>query len=203
MNQSGPLLPLGVGVGFVGVIVGLVLLAVDLGIKQRSERVGPDVMIKSWLKALAAGRHGYAWACLSPTARDQTVRPPAIEPVITGQGSFSLANAEGMKGYAQTFANPGHGQIHLMNIKRVSVREESGDVATVEVQALFTSWPRWAAVIGAVGIVLVRIVGIIVYLVLFMTMRKRFEASFTKTLIRGSNGLWYIVDGDLLENERG
>jgi len=49
--------------------------------------------------------------------------------------------------------------------------------------------------------VAIRVIGAILFLVLYLALRKRHEVTFRKTLLRGKNGLWYVYTGDLFEEE--
>jgi hypothetical protein len=110
-----------------------------------------------------------------------------------------LRSPKDLKDYTQTFARPGNSQMRTMQIKRASLLREDGDVATVEVEATFTSWPQWAQIVSIVAFVLVRALGALLYLILFLSLRKTHNVIFQKALIRGSNGVWYVYSGDFLE----
>ncbi|MDC3962758.1 hypothetical protein [Polyangium jinanense] len=182
-------------------VLGGALLAVDLSIAPRSRVVGADVMLKSFLRAMAVGREGYAWSCLSPTARSQTVRQPSLGEFPVGPGDFSLATPTGVKDYASTFLRVGHGYIRNTKVKRASIVREDGDVAVVEIHAALQAWSQWANVIAALGVVVIRPWGALLFPVLYLALQKRHEITFRKTLLRGKNGLWYVYAGDLFENQ--
>jgi hypothetical protein len=188
---------------FVFVVLAVTLVIVDLTIVPRATVAPPDAMLKSYLKSLAMGREGYAWACLCPTAREGTVRTPVLGPVIVSPGEFVLEKPSNVKAYASSFLRVGGGQIRNVQIKRVSLVREDGDVAVVEVHAAFQSWPQWANIVAVVAFVINRVLGAILFLVLFLSLRKRHEATFRKTLLRASNGLWYVYTGDLFEADAG
>jgi hypothetical protein len=86
-----------------------------------------------------------------------------------------------------------------MQIKRAVLVREDGDVAVVEVTAFFQAWPQWAQFVSIIAFVIIRLLGAILFVVLFFALRKTYEVTFNKTLIRGSNGVWYVYSGDLLE----
>ncbi|TKD03519.1 hypothetical protein [Polyangium fumosum] len=182
-------------------ILAVALVAVDLTVVPRGTPARPEATLRSFLKAMTMGRQGYAWACLSPTARAQTVVPPILGEIPIGSGSFSLATPSGLKDWSSTFIRIGHGQIRSVQVKRVSIAREDGDVAEVEVHAIFQAWPQWANIVAAVAFVVIRLLGALLYLVLFLALRKRHEVTFRKTLLRGKNGLWYVYAGDFFENE--
>ncbi|MDI3286803.1 hypothetical protein [Polyangium sp. 15x6] len=182
-------------------VLGAALLAVDLSIAPRSRVVGPDVMLKSFIRAMAVGREGYAWTCLSPTARGQTVRQPFLGDFPVGPGDFSLATPTGVKDYASTFLRIGHGHIRSTKVKRASIVREDGDVAVVEVHVALQAWSQWANVIAALGVVVIRPWGALLFPVLYLALQKRHESTFRKTLLRGKNGLWYVYTGDFFENQ--
>jgi len=201
-NSSSRLEPAEIGLATITVVFALIavlLLVVDLRFLPRDKPASPEETLKHFFKAMTMGRLGYAWAALCPTAREQSVEPPALGPIPIGPGSFRLRQTSDLKDYTQTFARPGNGQMRTMQIKRATLLEEDGDVAVVEVTALFQAWPQWAQILSIIAFVIARIVGAILFLVLFFSLRKTHEVVFRKTLIRGSNGIWYVYSADLLE----
>jgi hypothetical protein len=186
-----------VGLVFGGLAVAL--LVIDLKMTPRDQPVPPVKTLQHFFKAIALGRLGYAWSALCPTARDQSVEPPVLGEIPIGPGSFTLRSTHDFKEYLATFARPGAGQMRTMQIKRVNLLTEDGDVAIVEVETMFQAWPQWAQIVSVVGFVLVRLLGIILFLVLYLSLRKTQTVTFRKTLIRGSNGVWYVYSADLLE----
>src|SRR5580658_4041187 len=66
---DGAFLIVGVLVGSVFAIIGLVALGMDLTLVSRSTPAPPEKALKSFLKAIVMARYGYAWTCLSPSAR--------------------------------------------------------------------------------------------------------------------------------------
>jgi hypothetical protein len=179
--------------------IATVLFVQDVGLVARDRPGEPDTTLKSYLKAMAF-RPGHAWATLCPTAREQTVEAPSLGEVQTGHGAFSLSQPGGLKAYAGTFARPGGGTMHQMAIKRVSLEESDGEVAVVEVHAIFQSWPLWINIVIGVSAVVFRL-ALIVAAILYFVMRKREERTFRKTLLRANDGVWYVYDADLLEGD--
>jgi amino acid transporter len=184
--------------GFVAFITAI-LLFVDLRFLPRDKPTSPDETLKYFFRAIAMARLGYAWAALCPTARAERVDPPYLGPVPVGQGSFTLRSTQDLKDYTQTFARPGNGQMRTMQIKRTTLLREDGDVAIVEVDAVFQSWPQWAQILCVIAFVIIRLLGLVLFLVLYFSLRKTHAVVIRKTLIRGSNGVWYVYSGNLLE----
>jgi hypothetical protein len=184
---------------FIFTILAVILVVVDVRMPPRDQPVAPEETLKHFFRAMTLGRFGYAWAALCPTAREQKVETPVLGQIPVEFGSFALRNTTDLKQYTQTFARPGGGQMRTMQIKHAALVREEGDVATVEVTALFQSWPQWAQIASVIALVIIRIVGIILFLVMFFALRKTYQVTFTKTLIRGKNGVWYVYSGDLLE----
>lgn len=187
---------------FAGVflLLAVILLVADLSVVARDQAADPQLALKAYLKTLGMGRDGYAWACLCPTAREQSIDAPPLGPVVTGAGTFSMQTRAGLKAYAQSFARAGGGQMRTFSPKQVTLAHVDQDVATVDVLAHFVSWPSWVSAATAIGFILFRPAGLI-GLVLMYTLRKRHEARFTKTMIRGKNSLWYVYDANLFERE--
>lgn len=202
-DTRGPLLPIGIGLAVITGIFAALLLYMDLSLIRRDvpdARTTPEATLKSFLKSFAMGRHGYGWATLCPTAREQTVRAPVLGPVATGDGEFTMDHSSALKAYAQTFARPGRGNMRQMTIKRVSPVDVDGDVAKVEVHAIFQSWPQWVTIVMAVSFVIFRPL-ILVGIVLYFVLRRRHEVTFTKIMLCGKDGLWYVYDAELLEGQ--
>lgn len=188
-------------VGFAAffVVITAILVGVDLAFLPREKPASPEDTLKHFFKAISMARLGYAWSALCPTAREQSVEAPVLGPIPVGPGTFMLRRTSDLKDYTQTFARPGNGQMRTMQIKRLTLVAEAGDVAVVEVTAMFQAWPQWAQMIAVVCFVIIRALGAVVFLVLYFALRKNHEVVFRKTLIRGSNGLWYVYSADLLE----
>jgi hypothetical protein len=89
--------------------------------------------------------------------------------------------------------------MRTMQIKRTTLLREDGDVAIVEVDAVFQSWPQWAQILCVIAFVIIRLLGLVLFLVLYFSLRKTHAVVIRKTLIRGSNGVWYVYSGNLLE----
>lgn len=187
-------------VAFIFGLLAIILLVVDLRMVPRDQPASPEATLKHFFKAIALGRLGYAWAALCPTAREQTVETPALGQIPVGAGSFTLRSTEDFKRYTQTFARPGSGQMRTMQVKQATLLSENGDVADVELTVQFQAWPQWAQVLGVLGFVFVRLLGVVIFLVLFFALRKTHNVMVRKTLIRGSNGVWYVYSGDILES---
>ncbi|HMY16325.1 MAG TPA: hypothetical protein PKA58_08330 [Polyangium sp.] len=180
----------------------IILVVVDLRFPLREQSISPEETLKYFFRAIAMARFGYAWSALCPTAREQSVEPPDLGPVPVGSGSFTLRTTQELKDYTATFARPGNGQMRTVQIKHVTLLREEDDVATVEVHAVFQAWPQWAQIVSIVGLVIIRIVGIIIFFTLYFILRKTHEVTFRKKLIRGSNGVWYVYSPQILENVR-
>jgi hypothetical protein len=179
-------------------LIGLIGFIVDLSIVPRETPATAEKAAKSFFKAMGIGRHGYAWACLCPTAREQVVEPPSLDPVLTGEGQFKLETPEDMKAFTSTFARAGQGQVRSVQVKSTSLVEEKGDVAVVECQLFFQAWPRWVTMLMGFAVACGGI-GAVIVIVLMQTMRKTRMISCRKTLLRGKNNLWYMYTADPLE----
>jgi hypothetical protein len=185
--------------GAVFFLLGILLVAVDLSLAARNKPASPDKTLRSYLKAIALARFGYVWTCLSPTAREQSVASPDLHPVATVPGLlFPLRGEADIKAYMQSFARTSGSVMRIMAVKKPIVASVEGDVAHVNVELRFQSWPRWVSIVAFVGFIILRpliIVGAIAY---FVT-RKRRTVHVTKTMLRAQNGVWYVHDGDVLE----
>ena len=194
------LFPVFVGLMVVFGILAGVLVAVDLSFGSRFTAVSPDVTLKNYFKAMGMGRHGYAWACLCPTARGQTVNAPVLGALTAASGTFSIQTPELMKGYIRTFIGQSGGTMRTLQVKRAAIVTQEDDVATVEVTVACQAWPQWVNIVAAIGFVLFRPL-VLIGIILFFVVRKRADLVLPKTLIRGQDGLWYVYQGDIVEGE--
>lgn len=192
----------------VAVIVGLIvaialavpavlLLAQDLRVVPRSQAVDPVRALDGWLRACRLGRGGYLRSCLAPTARECTLAAPDLTPVVAGPGLFPADDPTALTAWVRTFARPGHGQVRWFSSRRMHLVAREGDLATVQVEVRSASWPQWANIVSVVLFLVVRVIGLVVGLVLFFTLRKRRTLVITKHLLCGRDGCWYLLDGGL------
>ncbi len=186
--------------GFVAGVAFLILAIfafADLRVGRRAAATSPEAAITRWFHAARAGKSGYALAALAPTARGQTARAPAAGPNDTEGEPVQLSAKDDMKRYLQGFARPGAGFVRWFQTKKIRVVRQEGDVAVVRADLVLTKWPQWANITTVVLFVVVRLIGIIVGLVLFFSLRKTGKFTIEKTLLRGEDGLWYLLDADL------
>lgn len=179
---------------FIGAIVFLVMLVQDLSVPPRARAADPAQALKGWIAALRTGRGGYVRSCLCPTARAVEARVPDLKPVVTADGSYPMDEAKPIREWCRSFACAGKGQVRWTKVKAVSVVRQEGDVAEVAAEVRMQSWPQWANIVSIVLFLVIRLLGIIVALVLFYTQRKKRTVTVHKTLIRGRDGLWYVLD---------
>lgn len=177
----------------------IILFAVDLSLVPRTTPSTPEAALKSYLRAINAGRPGYSWAALAPTARAQVVAVPALGPVVTQPGELSMQDEAGTRAYFGAFARPGNGQIRQLTMKKVTLANSDGDVARVGVELTFYSYPQWVSLLVVLGFMVARPL-VLVGLVVLLVMRKRCTVAVQKTLLRAPTGVWYIHDADLLES---
>ena len=199
--DSGPIFALGAIFGALFLLLAAIFVGLDLAVGRRDVPRTADIALKKYFKALAIGRNGWAWAALSPTAREQSVAVPKLPPIPTGEGAFVMHGPADVKGYAQTFARPGKGQMRTTKVNSATLRRIDGDVAIVDAVVTFQSWPMWISIVIGVSAALFR-PGLLVGVILFFVMRKRVRVAVTKTLLQGQPGVWYMFDANLLEAYR-
>lgn len=199
-DQDALLIPGGIFAVLFGVFA-IILLVLDLSLVERGTASAPEAALKSYLRAISVGRHGYAWAALAPAGRAQVVAVPPLGPIPIGPGELSMQDEAGVKAYFGSFARPGNGQIRQFSIKRLTLAHDSGDVAKVDVELTFHGYPQWVSIVVVLGFVLFRPL-VLIGLVLLLVMRKRCSVAIQKTLLKAPTGAWYIHDANLLEGRR-
>ena len=186
----------GVVLAIIAGIGALVVGSSSLRVGPRSRAADAAAALKQHLAAMGVGRTGTVIAGLCPTAREQTALPPNLDPVPTASEPQVLGTKTAVKKYLTSFARAGGGQVRWMRIKgKVTVVGHLAgrqDVAVCQATLQFTAWPQWANILSFVLFIVIRIIGIIVGVVLYYTLRKRRKLTFHKTLIRGQDGLWYL-----------
>lgn len=186
----------------VGFIFALAFLIQDVRLVARAEAREPADALKAFFRALQSGRPGYALASLCPDARDATIAVPEMAPVETDHGRFAMNEPRSIRDWARGWAVAGRGQVRWMGLKGMELVGASGRVARVRATIQFQSWPQWANAVSVVLFVVIRLVGIIVALVLYYSLRRRATVTTTKTLLQGSNGQWYLYTADLYDAAR-
>lgn len=186
----------GIGAG-VAVLLLVIFGVADLKVGPRAAATTPEAALTRWFHAARAGKTGYALVALAPTARDQSVSAPPAGPKDTESDAVRLSEPDGMKRYLHTFARPGDGFVRWFQSKKIRVIRQEGDVAVVSADLVLTKWPQWANLTTVVLFVVIRLIGIIVGLALFYGLRKTGKLTVQKTLLRGEDGLWYLLDADL------
>jgi hypothetical protein len=199
-GEGAVLLVVGV-VGGILAFIGALALAMDLSLVPRDRPSPPDKTLKSLLKAMTMARYGYVWATLCPTAREQVVSGAQLGAVKTLPGEFPLRNPTEVKTYLSSFARAAGSVMRVMSVKKMVLGPVDGDVTRIEVELRFQSWPRWVSIAAGIGFIVFRPLAI-VGAIAFFVMRKRYATHVTKTLLRASNGVWYVYDGDVLEGAR-
>jgi hypothetical protein len=182
---------------FVFGLIALVLTINDLSVGRRSGATTPDKALRRWFRAARAGRAGYLISSLVPPARQRQLEAPYFgngEP--PGPETFAANKSKRVKAYLKSWARTSNKLVRWMKIKSVEVVSQQDDVAVVQLRLNLIEWPQWANILSVVLFVLIRIVGIIVAIVLYYTLRKTHDLTLQKTLLRGENGLWYFLDAD-------
>ncbi len=184
-------------VGGVFALIAVVSVILDLTVPARDRPGTPESCLKGYITGLRFGRSGYVVTCLAPTARMHVVPAPNLMPMVTGTGASTLDTAASMKAYAKTFATQGHGQMRLFTAKKYTVISNDGTFAQVEAQMQMYSWPAWVTYVSIAVMAAIRFLGIIVYAALYYSMRKGGARVVRKWAIRGSDGVFYLFDGDI------
>jgi hypothetical protein len=161
LQDHGPMLPFGLIILVLSAVVGSALLFADLSLVPREQPGTPDASLKAWLRAVAMHRMGYAWVSLCPAARERPVVSPTVGDVLSGGEKLYVSTVEGMKAYAGTFTRAKGGRIRQLSFKKPRVVEHDGDVAAVECELVFSSWPQWVTIVLAIGFMFFRLLGLV------------------------------------------
>ncbi len=198
VEDGGPILAIGAVLGVLFALVFTLLLVQDVRLERARRSQAPDAVLKSFFRALVM-RPGLALTSLAPTGRTRDVMPPHVPPVKLGTGTFRLTTPAEVKTYARTFCRPGGGQARFLQVKHATVFDIRGDVAIVDLDLAFQSYPQWVQIVCVIAFAAVRLVGILLIAVLYFPLRKRAVARTRKALLRGRDGLWYVVDPSVIE----
>ena len=184
-------------IGLVTLIFFIANLVVDFTVGRRVAATDPKRAMRRWFAAARAGKTGYALTALAPTARDRPVSAPQYGENEEVGPTFSVATREGMRDYVRSFARQGGGFVRWLQVRNVTVLREEGDIAVVGAEVTMTKWPQWAQILTIITFVVIRLVGIILGLILYYQLRKKTKFGIEKTLMKGPDGLWYLLDADM------
>ncbi len=196
-------------------IMGVYFLIADLRFARRENLTSPVATLRNYLESLRTDRPGRGWSLLCPTAREQTVAAPNLGPIPVPSDSHDLFSPDVFAQYATMFVYRPRSLFdetkatRSFRVTECNLMRDDGDVAKVEATVKFRWMPLWAEVAPALGAVAMMtlqqslwfIIGLVIYGLAWLFIGKTHVATFCKTLIRGSNGLWYIHSGDLLQDE--
>lgn len=200
---------------FVLVITGMYFLIADLRFARREKLTSPVATLRNYLDSIRTNRPGRGWSLLCPTAREQTVAAPNLGPIPIPADSHDLFSPDAFAQYATMFVYRPRSLFdetkatRSFRVTECNLMRDDGDVAKVEATVKFRWLPLWVEVAPALGFVAMTtlqqslwfIICLVIYGLAWFFVGKTHAATFCKTLIRGSNGLWYIHSGDLLQDE--
>lgn len=178
-------------------LIALSLLIVDLTVGRRQAATDPVAALKGWVRAAKASHAGYVFTALAPTAREGTVAAPALGDPAEPTERFATDRKASLKRYLKSWARPDNKTVRWARAKTIELVDQQGDVARVRLQLELTGWPQWANILSVIAFVFIRIVGIVLAIVLYYSLRKVRKLESIKTLMRGGDGLWYLLDADL------
>lgn len=184
-------------VGFFAALLGGIFVILDLRLGDRDQPQDVDGAARAYWRSIAM-RPPYAWTILSPTARALPVTVPDLTPVIVTPGTHELGSPASFKTWTEGFVRVGGGQQRQLRVvTNPVVTTLEGDYAETETQVEFSSIPRWFMVVAAVGIVLIRIIGLVLLLVAQFVLRQKRIVTVHQRWLRASNGVWYLLDADV------
>lgn len=171
----------------------------DMFTAPSRENTTPLKAMDEFLKSLRTTRFGHAWSMLSPTARKEEVTTPTLGNLPVSTIKTTLRNAAELEKYIASFWRSPGGN-YLFRSKSYLV-EEKGDVAIVKVEAVFRRERLWLILgVGAVvAYFSIEMAPWCALLAMFLGGNSH-RVDYLKTLIRGSNGFWYMYAGDFFES---
>jgi hypothetical protein len=178
-------------------LISLALLITDLRVGRRASATDAAAALRSWFRAAKSGHAGYLFAGLAPTAREGTVDAPQLDRSVPPD-QHATDSPRSLKAYLKSWARPNNKYVRWLGVKKVELLDQPApDLARVRVRLDLAAWPQWANILSVVLFILVRLIGIIVAVVLYYTLRKTRTLEAEKLLMRGDDGLWYLLDADL------
>lgn len=151
-----------------------------------------------FLKATRSRRFGLTWSMLCPTARKERITTANLGILPIEKMTISLQNPTDFERYIKSFwRSPGGNYLFR---SRLHLVEEKGDVAIVKVEATFRRERLWLiGLFCSVAYFSMELVPIGVFLAMAFGGRSH-KIDYLKTLIRGSDGFWYMYSGDFFES---
>jgi hypothetical protein len=200
------------GAGSLVPILALALLLVtwlawllDRRVRPRNELDTPHETLRAVLSAMRQGRAGYVLASLCPTARECKAAPPSFG--LPTRARFVMNDVGSVRSWLGTFATPWPGAHRFVAFARVYRHLGPADarVARVHVELLFEALP-WTWTLAGVMLTTFWIggawvLGLLVGLYFAIAARRR--VAVTRTLIKGTNGRWYVLTADLFDDAKG
>lgn len=186
---------------FLSIFVGAAALAAILfdliNMNARGFKTSMEAM-DGFLKATRSRRYGRSWSMLSPTARKERITTPNLGILPVEKKTITLRTPADFEQYIKSFwRSPGGNYLFRSHLHLV---EEKDDVAVVKVEAIFRRERLWLIALScSVAYFSMGFVPIGVFLAMAFGGRSH-EVDYLKTLIRGSNGFWYMYSGDFFES---
>jgi hypothetical protein len=192
------LVPLAIVLLVLFLIIFVVSLVNVLSVIPRRRATEPLAALRGVWRAIKLGSPGYLIASLCPTAREQTLARPELERYPTGkEGSFSMGDKRQVRDYLRRWAASGAGQVRWLTVPKMKVIELGDNVAVVRSELKLQALPQWANILSIVLFLFIRLVGLVVALVLYFSLRKKHVTTVDKVMLRGQNGLWYLYSASL------
>jgi len=183
------------------VFVGAAALAATISdlISMPAKKKTPVEAMDEFLKAVRMTRFGYAWTVLAPTARQEEVVAPNLGVLPVEKTRKVLQSPKEFEQYIKTFWRSPMGNYLFRS--HLTLVEEKGDVAIVKIDAIFRREKLWLIVGAAavLGYFMLELGGLGALLAMYFG-GKGHRIGFLKTLIRGSDGYWYMYSGDFFES---
>ncbi len=183
----------GWGVWVIVFLVALEYLISDLLLAAPEKLTTPKKAVETYLKCLLEKRWEYAFHLVAPRGREGTRRRPAFEKLQVKRGTFTLQGPGDLEAYWKPLFQSSLGTVRTPRRGKVLVEEEGGVRAVACCSVTVTAYLRWIQASVLLVLTCYPLAALILYLVLYLVLRKREEMAVELPLIR-VDGRWYLLD---------
>ncbi len=173
----------------------MILFFTDLASASPKDRATAAAAVRAYFDAVKLRRWKAAFTCLSPIARSHSeVEIPEISEIASAGGEADFRTPAGLKTYWKSLTHYSGGFGAYRRIVGLGIGEPSPIAPNVErlnVSFSIESYPQWIILTIFGGVI-----GIVILIVLYFALRKRWEADFDVVAIK-HRSQWWLLTGEL------